>query len=291
MGWSSVATWACIVAGAALLVAFVRVELRVADPLIELRIFTHRGFAVDNVVLFLICACFVPLFFFASVYAQVVLSYTAAKTGLYILLIFAGFATASQIGGRIVDRRGARPAALAGSVLGAVGFWLWAGHLQKGLGSQWYWIVLAGAGIGLALTPVSTDAINRAPRGSYGEVTGVTQTVRYFASSLGLAVLGTILIDQTHADIVGSLTREGAPKSVADQVASAFNSGSASRPASASDLATIQHDFAQATRIVYLGMAVAMAASIVAAWFMERGVPDEVAAAASEQLSPETASA
>jgi hypothetical protein len=47
------------------------------------------------------------------------------------------------------------------------------------------------------LSPVSTDALNRAPRGSFGEVTGVTQTVRYFASSLGLAILGTIFINKT----------------------------------------------------------------------------------------------
>lgn len=171
-GWDSGATWACIVGGLVLLAAFVALERRITDPLIDVRIFAHRGFGADNVVLFLVCACFVPLFFFASVYAQVVLGYDASTTGLYILLIFIGFATASQIGGRILDRRGARPAAIAGSALGVLGFLLWAEQLDAGLGSQWYGIVLAGAGIGLALTPVSTDAVNRAPRGSYGEVTG-----------------------------------------------------------------------------------------------------------------------
>ncbi len=111
----------------------------------------------------LLYACFLPLFFFASVYAQVVLGDNAGKTGLYILLIFIGFASASQLGGRILDRRGARPVAIAGSALGAVGFYFWAGQLQHGLGSQWPWIIVAGAGIGLALTPVTTDAVNRAP--------------------------------------------------------------------------------------------------------------------------------
>ena len=84
-------------------------ELRITNPLIDLRIFSHRGFVVDNVVLFLLCACFVPLFFFATVYAQVVLGYNAGKAGLYILIFFVGFATASQIGGRILDA-GGRPA-------------------------------------------------------------------------------------------------------------------------------------------------------------------------------------
>jgi predicted MFS family arabinose efflux permease len=165
-GWSSAATLACLVGGLVLLAVFVRFELRQRNPLIEVGIFVHHGFAADNVVMGLAYGCFLPLFFFASVYAQVVLGYNAGKTGLYILVIFIGFAAATQLGGRILDRRGARPAAVVGSALGAVGFYLWAGHLHSSLGSQWPWIILAGAGIGFVLTPVTTDAVNRAPRGT-----------------------------------------------------------------------------------------------------------------------------
>jgi EmrB/QacA subfamily drug resistance transporter len=190
-GWTSVATLACLAGGVLLLVVFVHFELRQSSPLIEVGIFSHRGFAADNVVMALANGCFLPLFFFASVYAQVVLGYNAGKTGLYILVIFIGFAIATQLGGRILDRRGARPAAVIGSALGAVGFYLWAGDLHHPLGSQAPWIIMAGAGIGFVLTPVTTDAVNRAASGSFGEVTGVTQTVRYFAASLGLAVLGS----------------------------------------------------------------------------------------------------
>ncbi len=285
-GWTSAATLGCIFGGLALIGAFVAVELRVPNPLIEVRIFGHGGFAADNVVLFLVCACFVPLFFFASVYAQVVLGYNAGQTGLYILVVFIGFAGASQIGGRILDRRGARPAAIAGSGLAAAGFALWANHLHEGLGSQWPWVVMAGAGIGLVLTPVSTDAVNRAPRGSYGEVTGVTQTVRYFAASLGLAVLGTVLIDTTRSNILDSLTRAGVPRTEAARVAASLSSGAGaeSRPAPGTAayrlLGTVQHDYADATRVVYLAMAGVMAAAfIIALRRMERGIPGEVASA------------
>lgn len=198
-GWGSVATIACLVAGAAVLAGFITYELRTPDPLIEMRIFADRGFAADNVVLFLLCVCFVPLFFFASVYAQAVLHDDAAQTGLYLLVFFLGFAGASQIGGRVLDRRGARPAVIAGCAISTVAFRWWAGKLGTSLSDEWPAIVVTGAGLGLVLSPVSTDALNRAPRGSYGEVTGVTQTVRYFASSLGLAVLGTLFLDRTPA--------------------------------------------------------------------------------------------
>jgi EmrB/QacA subfamily drug resistance transporter len=286
-GWGSAATWGCIAVGVVVLALFVRLELSTTNPLLDLRIFKHRGFAADNAVLFLIAACFVPLFFFASVYAQVVLGYNAGKTGLYILLIFIGFASASQLGGRILDRRGAKPAAVAGSALGAAGFLLWGMHLHEGLSGQWAWIVLAGAGIGLALTPVSTDAINRAPRGSYGEVTGITQTVRYLASSVGLAVLGTLLIEQNKSNITHSLTKDGVPRTIATRVADTVNSGASAAPQPGTNahryFGTIQYDFAQSTKAVYIAMAVVMAVSfVVALRRMEPGIPEEVVRATPE---------
>jgi len=282
-GWSSAATWGCLAGGLAILAVFVRFELRVANPLIDLRIFAHRGFAVDNVVMGLLYACFLPLFFFASVYAQVVLGDNAGKTGLYILLIFIGFATASQLGGRILDRRGARPVAIAGSALGAVGFYFWAGQLQHGVGSQWPWIIVAGAGIGLALTPVTTDAVNRAPIGSFGEVTGVTQTVRYFTASLGLAVLGSLLISETKSDATAALTHQGLPKATVAKIVASIDSGPGVRPhsgAASAVFATIQHDFARSTRVVYLALAGVMALSfLISVRRMERGLPQEIAEA------------
>jgi EmrB/QacA subfamily drug resistance transporter len=281
-GWSSAATWTCLAGGLALLVLFVRHELREQSPLIDVRIFAHRGFAVDNVVMALAYGCFLPLFFFASVYAQVVLGYNAGKTGLYILVLFIGFASATQIGGRMLDRRGARPSAILGSALGAVGFFFWAGHLHDPLGSQWPWIILAGGGIGFVLTPVTTDAVNRAPRGSFGEVTGVTQTVRYFAASLALALLGSVLINQTRSNARASLARLHVPKRTANRIVDSINTGAGTAPehhgaAVSAVFAAIQSDFAQATRVVYLAMAGILCASfLIAVRRMERGVPKEV---------------
>jgi EmrB/QacA subfamily drug resistance transporter len=280
-GWTSVATLASLAAGVLLLLVFVRFELRQSSPLIACDIFRHRGFSIDNLVMGLAYASFLPLFFFASVYAQVVLGYNAGKTGLYILVIFIGFAAATQLGGRILDRRGARPAAILGSALGAVGFYLWAGHLHQPLGSQWPWIIMAGAGIGFVLTPVTTDAVNRAPRGSYGEVTGVTQTVRYFAASLSLAILGSVLIHQTRANAKASLAALQVPHAAAAKIVASINTGAATTAPHAHGasivFAAIQGDFAQATRVVYLAMAGILAASfLIAVRRMERGIPAEV---------------
>lgn len=180
------------------LYAFVRYERGVRDPLIDLRVFRDKAFTVDAVVLFFSMLAFVPLFFFASVYSQVSLSASPNQAALFLLYFFAGFAIASQWGGRILDKQGARPALKMGTVVGTVGFALWAGKLTDlSMHDQWPYAALAGAGIGFILAPASTDAVNRAIGPSYGEVTGVTQTVRNFAASVGLAVFGTILMSPT----------------------------------------------------------------------------------------------
>ena len=89
---------------------------------------------------------FVPLFFFASMYAQISLGESASETGLYLLIFFAGFATASQWGGRMLDSGGPTPVVL-GCAVATAGFALWAHSLPDlSVSSQWYWIVLAGAG-------------------------------------------------------------------------------------------------------------------------------------------------
>jgi MFS family permease len=114
-------------------------------------------------VLGLVSIVFVPFFFFGSVYAQVSLGETASNAGLYIAYFFLGFVVMAQIGGRILDKRGARPAVVMGTALGAVGFYLLAGKLSDlSLGDQWPYIALAGGGVGLMLGTASTDAVNRA---------------------------------------------------------------------------------------------------------------------------------
>ena len=90
-------------------------ELRVDEPLIKLHVFRDKAFSVDAAVLFFAMLAFVPLFFFASVYAQVSLSASPNQAALFLLYFFIGFAIASQWGGRILDKRGARPAPSAGS--------------------------------------------------------------------------------------------------------------------------------------------------------------------------------
>jgi EmrB/QacA subfamily drug resistance transporter len=280
-GWASVRTWLCIVGGLVAIAVFVAVEARTASPLMQVRIFKSRAFIVDNGVLFFSMIAFVPVFFFASVYAQVSLGFDANEAGLYLLVFFAGFAPAAQIGGRLLDSRGARLPVILGSLIATVGFALWAMKLTDlSLGAQWPYIVISGAGVGLLLGPASTDAVNRAFGASYGEVTGITQTVRNYGSALGIAVLGTVLSTVFSHRLVTSLTGLGVPGDVAKQIANSASqrgggggAGTAPAAVQAQIGTAVAHDFAVATQWVLYGMAIALAVSFLIALAHPGGRP------------------
>ncbi len=265
-GWGNWKTWACIVGGLIVLAAFVAVEARTEIPLIKVRIFRDRAFSVDNGVLFFGMMAFVPVFFFASVYTQLSLGFTANGAGLYLFIYFGGFATAAQIGGRMLDSRGAKLPVLLGCAIGAVGYALWGWKLTTlSEGSQWPYIVLAGAGIGFLLGPASTDAVNRAINASYGEVTGITQTLRNYGSSLGLAVLGTILLNVNVDKIANSLVSMGVPSGRAQVTAESMSqAGRAGGSGGAGAIPQfVRVDFAEASQVVFYGMAGALVIAFV----------------------------
>jgi EmrB/QacA subfamily drug resistance transporter len=297
-GWRNVTTIACMAAGAVLLVLFTLAELRERHPLIQVRTFMIRAFLVENIVLFTAMIVFIPVFFFASVYAQVALGYTSQNAGLYLLCFFAGFAPGAQIGGRRLDKVGAKEIVVAGCVISLAGFVLWAHTAtQLSLGHQWYFIVLAGLGMGMMLGPANTDAINQVGRLSYGEATGVTQTVRNFGSSFGLAALGTLLITVERSNLVSRLEKLGLPSAAPHSAATSLSStrGSSAPPSVPAALArNVFHaarlSLADGMRAVLYGMAVAMAiAAVVAAVGLRRGIHTAADRAGGDQASGDQA--
>jgi EmrB/QacA subfamily drug resistance transporter len=275
-GWTDPKTIACVVVGAALLVLFFLFERGVRSPLIEVSIFRIRPFFVENLVLGVSNMVFIPVFFFASEYAQISLGKSASSSSLVLLYFFLGFVAAAQIGGRMLDRIGAKRPVVIGCALAVVGYWFWARKVTGlDLGNQVWCVILAGAGMGFMLGPASTDAVNRASRLSYGEATGITQTVRNYAASLGIAVLGSLLVAEMHSRLTTSLVAKGLPRSQASTQASRL-AQSGSRGGTASIPQFVRLDFAYATRSVLYAMAAIMAVATVVAFVgLRRGVQVE----------------
>src|SRR6202161_288190 len=144
-GWHNPLIWLSIAVGLALLVVFYFVEVRTESPLMRVSIFRIRPFLVENMVLGITNLVFIPVFFFGSEYAQISLAKSSSQAGVILLFFFIGFVIAAQIGGRMLDRIGAKRPVAIGCVLGAVGFFLWAGKVTGlNFGAQQWYIILAG---------------------------------------------------------------------------------------------------------------------------------------------------
>ena len=220
-GWESPATIGSIIAGALLLVAFVRVERDTENPLIDVRaLMANRAFAADNLLTFLLFFPWLAIFFFGSVYFQVAVGQDPTQAGFSILTMFYSFFIASRIGGGWMDKYGAKRPVTLGLLAGAIGMALWASELTDlGHPETTAGMLVTGAGFGLAMSALNTDALNRLPASMRGQGSGVVQTFRNFGSALGMAIMGTIVATAT--DLSG---KEGA-KDFAEAMSTSFYVG------------------------------------------------------------------
>lgn len=274
-GWDSPATIGSIVAGLALLVVFWRVEQRTEHPLIDVRkLAANRVFATDNAVMFLFFTVWLAIFLFGSMYFQISVGQPPSQAGFSILTVFYTFFVGSRIGGALMDQRGPKLPVSAGLALTAIGLAMWAHQATEleHLNVLWGQLV-TGAGLGLVMSAINTDALNRVSAGERGEASGVVQTVRNFGSAVGVALLGTILLQSQQDKTAGHLEAAGVPSGEAESIADSLLSGGAA--ASSGDGGggviadtinrTLAGDFAEAFQLAFYAGAGIVALAFVLA--------------------------
>jgi EmrB/QacA subfamily drug resistance transporter len=210
-GWDAPQTVVLLLGGAALLAAFVLGQLRVAQPLLELRLFPGRNFSADAVVLFCAQFALLGLSVFGAIYIQNVLGFSPVGAGLALLPLTLPLLAVSPVAGRLYDRLGPRGVVTGGCVL------LGGAYLYSALivGHRDYLLALpgllaSGAGIGLAMSPSSTDALNAATRDLRGQASGAIQTVRQVGGTIGLAIAGTVVAGVFQSSLESGLAHSGA---------------------------------------------------------------------------------
>lgn len=198
--WDSAGVVGAVGIGAALLGAFLVVETRVASaPLLPLRIFRVRQVSAANVVMFLLGATLFCMWYFMSLYLQLVLHQSALRAGLSFLpMTVCMAATATQVS-KMVVRLGVRTTLVTGFVVGGagmVGFARMPAH-----GSYLHDVlvpgVIAGIGFGMCWIPLTTVAMSGVPREDAGLASGLVNVTRQVGGALGLAVLATLATSET----------------------------------------------------------------------------------------------
>ncbi len=197
-GWGEARTVGLLVLGVLALVAFVLVELRVKEPLIDVHLMRRRGvWATDLVALILGFAMFgtfvlVPTLLQLPAVTGYGFGKSVSQAGLFLLPTVLMMIVFGPVAG-IIDRRyGPKVPMTIGTTLVVCAFVLPAvGH-----GAVWQVLlsgVLTGAGIGFAFAAMSNAIIESVPAAQTGEASSVNTIARTIGSSIGTAVIAAVI--------------------------------------------------------------------------------------------------
>jgi predicted MFS family arabinose efflux permease len=205
-GWGSTMIVSLFAGSAALLVAFVAIQRRVAEPMLPLGLFKRPAFTGVQIAAFAVSGSLFALFLYITLYLQNYLGLSPLEAGVrYLPITIASFILA-PISGMLLSRVPARLTMSLGLALSGLGLLLMGGIEA---GSEWTTLLggflVAGVGVGL-LNPVIADvAVSVVPKEKSGMAAGVNDTFRQVGIAVGIAVWGALFVG-TGADKVSELT-------------------------------------------------------------------------------------
>lgn len=201
-GWGSGKVLGCLIGGALLLTIFVFVELDLAkhekQPLLDLRVFGNRIFSTSMFASLLVIFALYGGLFLVPVYLQELRRLNAFQAGLVLLPQALASMVAVVVGGRLVDRIGVRAVVIPGLIILGWASWQFTSiTVNSPVNSLQFSLIMRGLGIGLCIQPLMVSALAEISPQRLAQASSVTTVVRFVASSLGVAVLSTMVQTQS----------------------------------------------------------------------------------------------
>jgi EmrB/QacA subfamily drug resistance transporter len=232
MGWGNPKVIASIVGGIALLIAFVFIELRSADPMFRIELFKIRMFTAGNISGFLASLGRGGLNFMLVIWLQGIwlplhgyrFEDTPLWSAIYMLPLMIGFLVSGPVGGALSDKYGARAFSTIGMLLNAVGF-VGLAMLPADFNYVTFatLLLLMGIGMGLFAAPNTASIMNAVPPHTRGVSSGMRATFQNTANTFSMGIFFSIVIaglsGSLGSTLFSGLTQAGVPAAVAQGVA------------------------------------------------------------------------
>jgi MFS family permease len=233
MSWTQPSVWGLLVAGVALLGAFVVIEGRVAAPMVQRSLFRIRAFTAGNLAGLMQSVARGGLQFMLIIWLQGIWlplhGYSFEETplwaGIYLLPMTGAFLVSGPVAGWLSDRYGSRGLASGGMLLFAASF---AGFLALPVDFP-YWafallVVANGVGVGVFSSPNSSSIMGSVPARHRGAASGIRSTFQNSGTALSIGVFFSLMIAGLAATLPATLTsglqRQGVAAPVARQIGS-----------------------------------------------------------------------
>ncbi len=194
-GWGNPTVLASLIAGVLGLTAFIILELRRDQPMLDPRLFRGRALGTGSLSVALQFAASFGLFVIIFEYLQFSLGYSTLAAGLAVVPQGLGIMVTAILSDRAARKLGLGATGGIGLALLAGGFALLA--IMTAAGSS-YWallpgLIVAGAGLGLSSAAATTSILSGAPRHARGSASGVNNAAREIGGAIGIAAMGSLL--------------------------------------------------------------------------------------------------
>jgi EmrB/QacA subfamily drug resistance transporter len=292
-GWGSGRILGLFAATVIGLLAFVLIEPRVREPMVDFSLFSARTFLGANAVAFIVSFAMFAMFFFTALYLQNILGYSPVEAGVRFLPSTLMIVLIAPIAGRLADRIGPRPLIVGGLALVTLALFLLTRiDVHTGYGVLLPAFVLMGIGMALVMSPMSTAAMNSVVPEKAGVGSGILSMNRMVGATFGVAAIGALFQHLARNELNHELAGTGVTAAQREQIIHNLGAGSdaASVPP---QIATAAHDaFIHAfSNGMWLSAGVAALGALVALWLIspkEASRPESARQpeAAAEAISP-----
>ena len=208
VGWASAEIVGSLAVGCLLLAAFLWWERRATAPMVPLRLFASREFAMGNLTTYFLHGATFAAAFFVTQEFQLARGYSPLGTGLRLLPFFATPMIVSPLAGALSDRIGRRPIMVAGLALQALGY-VWVAS-RGSLATSWIELdvalLVAGIGISMALPTVPTTVLDAVAPEEMGKASGINYMAQRFGTVFALAIGSAVFAAHGHLGSPAAVT-------------------------------------------------------------------------------------
>jgi EmrB/QacA subfamily drug resistance transporter len=211
-GWSNAHVWPALAVGCALIVAFVAWERRCPAPMLPLRLFRIRNFAVGNLATLSFYGGLSAVLFFLVVFLQQVAGYSPLGAGLALMpMSVLSFALARRFGA-LADRFGPRLFMGVGPLIAGCGLLL---LLRVGARADYATQVLPGIvvfafGLAMTVAPLTAAVLGAVDSGHSGVASGINNAVARVAGLVAIAAVGAVIAGHFSSSLKAELPQAGA---------------------------------------------------------------------------------
>ena len=219
--WADATVGGLIAAGLAITAAFVWIELRSADPIVPIRLFTNRSFTISVIAMFMASMAFFTPVVFLPRWFQVVEGATATQSGYQILALLGGLIVSAILSGQVVARTGRyKLLALGSPVVLAVGLFLLSNlRADTPLPVLWSWMFITGIGVGPIFSIFTLVVQGAVPPRQIGTATSSLTLFQQIGGTVGLAIAGTVFGARLAEELPRQLAESSLPPQIATRLA------------------------------------------------------------------------